>query len=151
MVEVQDLEKFKSGGYGYLGHESRSSISDANLVAAANQLGLQKEDLALWCDSRWARHRMDKADIKTLNSPKEFKLWLGKDLAELHAELPYTEKEITNAVDYLFKMRSDLGLSTGELALSVWINDSMLSGDISSGSVSQVRLVMTEHGLTTRL
>lgn len=79
-IRVQDLDTFTSNGWGYLGHVHRTHTSDTNLVEAANQLGIQKEDLARWCDSSLARHRMDGASEKLLSSPERLKVWLGKDL-----------------------------------------------------------------------
>lgn len=47
------------GGWGYLGHESRTAATDAELVAAANDANVDATDLFLWANSRCARHFMD--------------------------------------------------------------------------------------------
>lgn len=85
MIKHQDLNDFQSFGFGYLGHENRSPASDENLVIAANQLDIGKEDLELWCDSGRARHRMDQAGT-TAPKAETFRAWLGKDIPIIKAE-----------------------------------------------------------------
>jgi len=63
----------------------------------------------------------------------------------------YTDNEITNAVDYLFKILDARSLSTGELALASWINDRMLAGYVNAGTISEIRLAMASEELTERL
>lgn len=69
--DVKALESFQGfngthwSGFGYLGSGERSSRSDKYLAMAANELGLDREELFLWVDSSYGRHFMDDyADIK---------------------------------------------------------------------------------------
>lgn len=62
-ITVKDLNLMEHEesflGFGYLGHEFRTDATDVMLVGAINQLGLSKEELFLWVNSRAGRHFMD--------------------------------------------------------------------------------------------
>jgi hypothetical protein len=98
-IKIKDLNTFYSGGFGYLGHEKRTPDTDVILVEAANELGLKTEELALWCDSRLARHAMDTIPhfvneegaivgmIDSVTFKRSCIKWLRKDMPELLREV----------------------------------------------------------------
>lgn len=89
MIKVSDLKTFHSEGYGYLGHQGRTPISDETLVAAANEIGISADELNLWVDSSFARHAMNAAecDLRCLNKPDYFRVCLQSHLPILMAEI----------------------------------------------------------------
>lgn len=54
----------------------------------------------------------------------------------------YDDGQIERAVDYLFKQLSPIKLTREEWELAAWINDRMLSGDITAGTVKEIRQAM---------
>lgn len=88
-ITVMELRKTRwdaeNGGFGYLGHESRSVQSDEALVEACNILGLAERDMFLWANSIYGRHLMDKLGRGAASS--EFMADIEKHLPSLRAEV----------------------------------------------------------------
>jgi hypothetical protein len=110
--DIKSLETFTGfngwawGGFGYLGGTRRSSRSDKYLAEAANELGLDREEIFLWANSKPARHFMDgypngfydyeNSGWGEMHTPMErvraFRLALAHDLPELLTETGYSKK-----------------------------------------------------------
>lgn len=88
-ISVADLSKARwnpeTGGYGYLGHESRSERTDEALVEACNILGVSEGEMFLWANSAHGRHLMDRLGRGASSS--ELQTDLEKHLPALKAEV----------------------------------------------------------------
>lgn len=83
IAKMTDHEDF--GGFGYLGHENRTGISDAQLAEAANDLRIPAVELFMWANSRCARHFMDNYEDRS-GAYRRFCDALTRDLVVLRAE-----------------------------------------------------------------
>lgn len=59
--EFEDREDFL--GYGYLGNSFRTGDTDRYLIKAANFHGIEKEDLFMWCNSKWGRWEAENSGL----------------------------------------------------------------------------------------
>ncbi len=73
-------EILQNSDKGYFKHPSRSSLTDKDLVKAANNIGISLKELEQWCLSIFGEVRMDQLDGLDNPSISEWEDTLKNDL-----------------------------------------------------------------------
>lgn len=90
MIHFTDIENLANRddylGYGYLGHSSRNHYSDTYLAEAANDQGIDLEDVFLWANSKCGRWFLD-THGQAIEGEELFPAMMAHDMQENLPEL----------------------------------------------------------------